>query len=77
MKFPNLSTLKTRYLYLFFIMLIGSLVRLLYLGSLPGGLHQDEAIVAWNAYSLLNNGYDSAGHIWPVYVADWGDGHSL
>lgn len=52
-------------------------MRLLYLGSVPGGLHQDEAIVAWNAYSLFNYGYDSAGHVWPMYVADWGDGHSL
>lgn len=59
------------------ILMVGALVRLLYLGSVPGGLHQDEAIVAWNAYSLFNYGYDSAGHVWPMYVADWGDGHSL
>jgi len=68
---------KKNKLLLVVIVVLGALVRLLYLGSVPGGLHQDEAIVAWNAYSLLNDGYDSAGHIWPVYVADWGDGHSL
>lgn len=62
---------------LLFILVGGALVRLVYLGNVPGGLHQDEAIVAWNAYSLFNYGYDSAGHIWPMYVADWGDGHSL
>ncbi len=62
---------------LFLILVVGALLRLLYLGSVPGGLHQDEAIVAWNAFSLFNYGYDSAGHVWPVYVADWGDGHSL
>lgn len=72
---------KTRFsrnnILLLLIILMGSLVRLLYLGSVPGGLHQDEAIVAWNAFSLFNHGYDSAGHVWPMYVADWGDGHSL
>lgn len=73
----NLKSLTKNKMLLVLIVLLGSLVRLLYLGSVPGGLHQDEAIVAWNAFSLLNNGYDSAGHIWPVYVADWGDGHSL
>ena len=62
---------------LLLIVAMGALVRLIYLGSVPGGLHQDEAIVAWNAFSLFNHGYDSAGHIWPMYVADWGDGHSL
>ncbi|MBQ7954147.1 MAG: glycosyltransferase family 39 protein [Lachnospiraceae bacterium] len=73
----KIKKIPKNYLILSAILLLGSLVRLLYLGAVPGGLHQDEAIVGWNAFSLLNNGYDSAGHVWPVYVADWGDGHSL
>lgn len=58
------------------LMLLGSVLRLAYLGSIPGGLHQDESFVAWNAFALLHEGLDFAGHVWPVYLADWGDGHS-
>ncbi len=55
---------------------LGVLLRLAFLGSVPGGTHQDEGFVAWNAYALLQEGTDSAGHVMPVYLADWGDGHS-
>lgn len=58
------------------LMLLGSTLRLACLGSVPGGIHQDESFVAWNAFALLHEGMDSAGHVCPVYMADWGDGHS-
>lgn len=58
------------------LMLLGALLRFVYLGSMPGGLHQDEAFVAWNAFALWKDGIDSAGNVFPVYIADWGDGHS-
>ncbi len=58
------------------LMLLGSLVRLAALGRIPEGLHQDETFVAWNAFALYHEGMDSAGHRLPVYLADWGDGHS-
>lgn len=58
------------------LMLLGSLLRLVLLDSVPGGAHQDECFVAWNSFALLHEGIDSAGHIMPVYLADWGDGHS-
>lgn len=32
--------------------------------------------MAWNAFAILHEGMDSAGHHFPVYMADWGDGHS-
>lgn len=59
-----------------FILGLGGALRLIYLGSIPGGMHQDESFVAWNAFSLLQEGVDSAGHRFPIYMADWGDGHS-
>ena len=59
-----------------FILAVGALLRLIYLGSMPGGMHQDETFVAWNAFALYHDGMDSAGHHYPVYMADWGDGHS-
>lgn len=61
---------------LFLIILLGSILRLYALGSMPGGMHQDESFVAWNAFALLHEGIDSANHTFPVYMADWGDGHS-
>lgn len=58
------------------ILVLGAVLRLAYLGIVPGGMHQDEAFPAWNAFSLLHDGIDSAGDFFPVYLADWGDGHS-
>lgn len=58
------------------ILVIGAVLRLIFLGSMPGGLHQDESFVAWNAFAIFHEGMDSAGHVLPVYMADWGDGHS-
>lgn len=58
------------------ILLLGAALRLICLGSMPGGMHQDESFVAWNAFAIFHEGMDSAGHVMPVYMADWGDGHS-
>ena len=60
----------------FFILLLGAFLRLFLLGAVPGGMHQDESFVAWNAFSLFHDGMDSAGKMFPVYMSDWGDGHS-
>lgn len=54
----------------------GALIRLVYLGSMPGGFHQDEAFVALNAYDIYREGRDSAGLYMPVYMSSWGDGQS-
>lgn len=58
------------------ILLGGALVRLIYLGSVPAGLHQDEAFVMLNARDLYYEGRDSAGLHMPVYMSSWGDGQS-
>ncbi len=58
------------------ILLLGALLRLIYLGAVPHGMHQDECITAWNAFAMVHEGIDSAGHRFPIYMADWGDGHS-
>lgn len=47
------------------ILLLGALLRLLYLSRVPGGLHQDEAFVLLNSYDLLHEGRDSAGYASP------------
>ncbi len=60
----------------FLLMLLGALLRLIYLGTVPGGMHQDEAFVALNAFGMFHEGRDSAGLKFPVYMSSWGDGQS-
>lgn len=59
-----------------YILIMGALLRLVYLGTVPGGLHQDEAFVALNAFDLFHELRDSAGFRLPVYMSSWGDGQS-
>lgn len=59
------------------VMVIACLARLLWLGSNPMGLHQDEAYSAYNAWSILNYGVDSFGYARPVYYTAWGSGMSV
>lgn len=58
------------------ILVLGTLLRLVCLSKVPGGMDRDETFVAWNALGLLKDGMDSSGNHFPVYLADWGDGHS-
>ena len=62
-----------KYLVFAFI-LIGVLVRLTALGQYPGGVNQDEAYSAYEAYCLLQDGMDSWGYKFPVYLTAWGSG---
>lgn len=56
------------------LFVLGIGMRCLFLGSLPYGLNQDEAFAAYEAWSLLNFGVDSAGYSYPVYLTAWGSG---
>ncbi len=58
------------------ILLLGIAVRIIYLGSVPGGYHRDEAYAAWNALSLYLDGIDSSGHSYPVYFEAWAHGQN-
>jgi 4-amino-4-deoxy-L-arabinose transferase-like glycosyltransferase len=56
------------------IMLAGILARGVMLGSIPGGVKEDEAFAGYEAYSLLHYGIDSSGYAFPVYFNSWGSG---
>ena len=60
----------------FSILLFSALLRLFWISKVPGGMNHDETFVAWNALALLKDGMDSVGNRFPVYLADWSDGHS-
>jgi hypothetical protein len=53
------------------ILLIGILVRVVGLGALPAGVDQDEAMSAYQAYTLLTEGYDLHGYHNSVYFEAW------
>ena len=55
-------------------LLIGIGARVWRFGSVPGGMNQDEAFAAYEAYCLLCTGLDSSGHPFPVYLTAWGSG---
>lgn len=64
---------KERYLVAILVA-VGVLVRICGLGAFPGGVHQDEAYSAYEAYCLLTDGMDSWGYRFPVYLMTWGSG---
>ena len=45
-------------------MLLGGILRLIWLSSLPAGFNADEAAFGYNAYSLLQTGRDEWGTAW-------------
>jgi 4-amino-4-deoxy-L-arabinose transferase-like glycosyltransferase len=54
------------------ILLIGAIVRVWAMGSVPGGLQQDEASAAYDAYALLHYGIDRNGFHLPLVLVGWG-----
>ncbi len=61
----------------FFFLGIGAFFRFHNFGNVPAGVNQDEAFGAYEAYSLMYYGIDSAGYHNPVYLATWGSGMSV
>ncbi len=61
----------------FIIIAIGVLVRVINFGKMPLGFNQDEAFAAYEAFSLINYGVDSAGNPFPTYFVSWGSGMNV
>lgn len=61
------------FLYVFILIILGTVLRLVQLGSLPAVLHRDETAIAYNAYSLLQTGRDEHGEAWPLNFRSFGD----
>lgn len=65
-----------RYWPLIGILILGILVRVWELGTMPPGLNQDEASIGYEAYSLLHFGIDRNGLAYPVHFISWGSGQN-
>ncbi len=59
------------------LIITGALFRLLFIGSIPAGLNQDEASAGYEAWSLLHYGMDRNGAAWPVLFTAWGSGQNV
>lgn len=55
-----------RYKYLILVLIFGSILRLIYLGSFNPGFFRDEAAIAYNAYSIWQTGKDEFGMSYPI-----------
>ncbi len=58
------------------LLLLGALLRFLWIGSFPPGLNQDEVSIGYDAWSLLHYGVDRNGDAWPVLFQSWGSGQN-
>lgn len=64
--------MKTKRL-LFIALVLGVVLRLLFLSSNPPHLTPDEASLGYNAYSILKTGRDEYGNLLPVIFKSFGD----
>ena len=74
--FKNIQLSKENFQQLLFILILilGIGARLWMFGDVPGGINQDEAFAAREAWSLLHYGKDSFGYPYPMYLTAWGSG---
>lgn len=62
-----------KYAILFIALILGALLRLWQLSTVPNGLTWDEAAIGYNAYSLLKTGRDEHGAFMPIIFKSFGD----
>lgn len=55
---------------------LGAIIRLVYIGSVPPGLNQDEASIGYDAYAILHYGIDRSGVHLPIHLVAWGSGQN-
>jgi len=65
---------KLKWILFSIILIIGILIRFWDFPNIPIGFNQDEAAIAYDAYSILENGFDRNGYKFPVYPVSWGAG---
>ena len=63
--------------FLWVILCIALLLRVLHLDKYPAGIQQDEAFAGYFSYALGNYGMDNFGYGFPVYFTAWGSGMSV
>lgn len=62
--------------WLLLLFLLGAVIRIIYIGSIPPGLNQDEASIGYDAYAILHYGIDRNGVHLPIHLIAWGSGQN-
>ena len=62
--------------WLVILFLLGAAIRIFYIGSIPGGLNQDEASIGYDAFAILHYGIDRNGVHLPIHLIAWGSGQN-
>ncbi len=62
-----------KYWLLILALILGTVLRLYQLGSLPNALTWDEAALGYNAYSIIKTGRDEFGKFLPIIFKSFGD----
>ena len=60
----------------FFLILFGTIIRILGLSLIPTGLNQDEASIGYETFCLLWDGFDRNGIEYPIHLISWGNGQN-
>lgn len=71
MRLPRSYSLS--HLLLFAFLVLGFLLRIIWLDQIPPGFNWDEASVGFNAYSLAQTGKDEFGKPWPIIMEAFGE----
>src|SRR3989344_1094081 len=53
------------------ILTIAFLLRTIFLGDIPSGLHYSESEIGWRAQNLINFGKDEYGRSLPIIFSSW------
>lgn len=69
--------LRSEWLFVALLIILGAVLRLAALDTLPPGLNQDEASAGYEAWTLLNYGVDRNGVSWPALFISWGSGQNV
>lgn len=64
---------KRPYIFLLGIVVVSFVLRFVQLGSIPVGLHGDEASIGYSSYALLKTGRDQNGVYLPLSIDQFGD----
>ena len=72
----NFSLKNKVILFEILFLFVGFSSRLLCIQNFPSGLNVDEASSGYEAYSILNYGFDRHGNSFPIFLESWGGGQN-
>ena len=72
----NFSLKNKVILFEILFLFVGFSSRLLCIQNFPSGLNADEASSGYEAYSILNYGFDRHGNSFPIFLESWGGGQN-